>query len=272
MKEKKDIIDFDSLIEKYTKPILLISVGVFVSATILFMINRYFNSDIQASSLGDFLGGYLGAGLSILTVLLLYQTYLSQKSELALQRKELERQKLVLESQLQETKYSRILNSVYIELDVLSKIVDEFIRKTNEIEFKTAKFATPYINLFYYKNSLKGIGDIYSFGEMTQKCYEEYFYNIYDNDGYELCLKIKDCCYNLSYLINTSNDKETLKTIIANRIGVTFFHIATESIQIIEFLSDDTRKGKLNVVLNCLKTVKEYHQYSLRVIENNDNT
>lgn len=106
---------------------------------------------------------------------------------------------------------------------------------------------------------------------MNQKRYKDYFYDIYDNDGYELCLKIQACCFNLDYLTNSSNDRETLNTIIANRIGVSFIYIATESIEIIKLLDQENSTSRLNVVLNCLKTVKKYHQYSLRAINESEN-
>lgn len=223
-------------------------------------------TELGLNGIGDFLSGYLGVFISLMTLLLVFFTYNSQKTELALQREELDRQKVVLESQLQETKYSRILNSVYIELDVLSKVIEEFIRKSNEIKFEPAKFATTYVNLIQLKLSLESQNDHIIQFQIRNK-YIEYFYRIYDNEGYELCLKIQDCCFNLDYLTNSSNEKETLNTIIANRIGVSFFYIATESIEIIKLLDQENSNSRLNVVLNCLKTVKVYRQYSLRAID-----
>lgn len=139
-------------------------------------------TELGLNGIGDFLSGYLGVFISLMTLLLVFFTYNSQKTELSLQREELERQKVVLESQLQETKYSRILNSVYIELDVLSKVIEEFIRKSNEIKFEPAKFATTYVNLIQLKLSLESQNDYIIQFQIRNK-YIEYFYRIYDNEA-----------------------------------------------------------------------------------------
>ncbi len=71
------------------------------------------------SKFGDGIGGTLGTILGLITIILVYLTYKSQKKELANQKKELEEQRL-------EFKRTRSFDLVYRELKIINEHFDDF--------------------------------------------------------------------------------------------------------------------------------------------------
>ncbi len=71
------------------------------------------------SKFGDGIGGTLGTILGLITIILVYLTYKSQKKELASQKKELEEQRL-------EFKRTRTFDLVYRELKIIDEHFEDF--------------------------------------------------------------------------------------------------------------------------------------------------
>lgn len=263
MSNKSNKLDFEKIILKVTKPVLLLSVGIFIGATVIHIWNlNYSFNPSSGALLGDFLGGYLGAGLSILTVLLLYQTYISQKKELIQQREELESQREVLNSQLDENKYNRTLNSIIFELEILQVHIKEFLTNADLEKHQKYPYNNTYNQLFNYRNRLENNPSFSYLSENDKDLYLDYFLGIFNQENYELCLKILDSCRTLKYLSRELNIDDDIYIIIANRIGLSFFHIAGESIKIIKLLELDKQPQKFNAVLNSLETIYKYYQYT----------
>lgn len=131
--EKKKT-NFEESIDKFTFPALKIGFGIFIGTTLYYIVIWLLGNKPDPSMLGDFLGGYLGSALSLLTVILIYQTYLSQKLELKLQRDELKAQKESFEETRQYDLLYRELNSLKTTVDYygvyknmnITKVVEHF--------------------------------------------------------------------------------------------------------------------------------------------------
>ncbi|PKL79811.1 MAG: hypothetical protein CVV25_06780 [Ignavibacteriae bacterium HGW-Ignavibacteriae-4] len=118
--------DFDTKIIRYTKPVLVLIVVVYVLTTVVYIINQIICGDFTASELGDFLGGYLGTLVSIFTVILVAQTYYTQKKELV-------EQKNLINLQSEEIRTARTFDLLYRETDSIINHVIYYEKNVKEL-------------------------------------------------------------------------------------------------------------------------------------------
>ena len=82
-------------------------------------------------ALGDFLGGFLGSIFGIITIYLVYKTYISQKEELRLSRELIQKQNEEIKSNNENQKKERDYNRLLRLIDVYKQSINQIIITTN---------------------------------------------------------------------------------------------------------------------------------------------
>lgn len=175
----------------------LISVGFLIFACVCFLWKRHFSLSVQIENdvfgqFGDFVGGVVGTGLTFLSVVLLYYTFLLTKKQICLQQIQNERQQI-------ETRFFELLTMHRKNADriialndsrnlVFKEFVDEIDRNYNTIK----KWA----NLTKSSISIMDIMNI---------SYLAFFYGVQNKEGINT---IKDVLlqYNPNFDIKFIND------------------------------------------------------------------
>lgn len=190
---------FDNLINKYTKPFVFSSIIIIFISTIVWIISIFVNGSFTASELGDFLGGYLGAILSILTVLLVFQTYHSQVEELKSQKDEIKLQRDAIET-------SRVYDFLYREIDSIILQINTF--ETNVKSLKS----------FYegMESDMKN-KDILNQNDQSYKNFESRFDDILAN-LFPFIRSIKSFFERIEFLLKDRKDRKDLINITTDKL------------------------------------------------------
>lgn len=107
--------------------------GIILGSTYKFIIDIINNEFASSSDLGNFLGGYVGAILSILTVVLLWLTYSTQNEKFDKQLSEQKNQLIELKKQTKENKNNAIWERLSKEVEFITNLIDKFETKEKNL-------------------------------------------------------------------------------------------------------------------------------------------
>lgn len=209
----------DVFLNKYTIAIILLSIGVFVGSTIFWV----FDENSLASDLGNFLGGFLGAGLSIFTVLLVFQTYLSQKEELKNQIKELKEQREGFE-------LTRAFDLIYRETESINNLIKEF-----EIE----KSRTLHLRITDIQNQITSFEKIIISGALNFSSQ----FDRYRWKEFPFIDELYRGFITLGKILDMSSNEDVLKPILEHKINSTLI----DYLRVLRTLFDSCNNPKLGL-------------------------
>lgn len=243
--------DFESKIIKYTKPALMLIGFVYLATTLIYLGNLLYCGSFTASELGDFIGGYLGTLISIFTVILVAQTYYSQKKELEDQKKLIKLQREEMKMQRTVMEDSRVFELVYQETDFITNYLASFDGGINYFRHK-----------IYYMNN-----DIEHKELLKVETGENSLLSRY-NDVVLIIYPVIDNVFKfyrrLEYLTKERNDKDFLISLATNKLNMLVLELCRTIINYLIDLKDNPNRHEsfdeeaaLKIVNKCNK-IKEY--------------
>ncbi len=197
---------------------LIFSVVIFSNNSNMYEILSGTGEILTLSSKGDFFGGYLGTILSIITILLVYITFLYQKRELKEQREGFE--------------LTRSFDLIYKEFDLLEKATSLFLGKQifkQKIEHHENRIKT----LTIIENNIKKIEEI----DSTKL---NNFRSVYVDLTYRtspFAIKVSSIFEMFQFLTIPTDSRNVLFPVIYKKIDsemITFFIITISLVSLVE--------------------------------------